>query len=119
MLDCREKLYGYRSLQFGKRPDPPKDSAGHHRWWACEPYAARPAATGEVAVDGADRDLRGIGRGAWPAIGAGTAGRLQDLRADLLECSEITACNTVIANVHRAELQKQLHIGRDARCKFS
>ena len=73
------------------------------------------AATGEVAVDGADGDLRGIGRGARPAIGAGTTGRLQNLRADLLERREIAACDAIVANVNRAELQKQLHIGRDAQ----
>ena len=73
------------------------------------------AATGEVAVDRANRDLRSIGRGARPAIGTGTTGRLQNLRADLLERREIAACDAIVANVHRPELQKQLHIGRDAQ----
>src|ERR1700740_2149423 len=53
--------------------DVPCHSTGGHRERRCQIHLSRTAASGEIAVLGADYNLIGTGRDTWPGIDAGSA----------------------------------------------
>ena len=72
------------------------------------------AASGEVAVLGADDHLRLQGADARPCVDAGAAARLDDLCADGVEHLDVALPLGVLAHLLRAELDEAPHVRVDA-----
>src|SRR5262245_39877663 len=97
-----------------RRADRARDRARRDDERARQVDLPRPAAAGEVAVDGADGDLARFERHARPRLDARAAGRIDELHADLLEGVDVAALDGVVADLLRAELDVELHVIGDA-----